>query len=80
MKIRILTFGIAQDITGAAQVELVVPETHSVADLRQALYKQYPALQRLSSLLIAVNAQYSADETLLQENDEVALIPPVSGG
>ena len=80
MKIRILTFGAAQDITGAAQVELDLPEAETVAGLRAALYVRYPGLTRLSSLLFAVNTQYASDETRVRENDEVALIPPVSGG
>jgi molybdopterin converting factor small subunit len=52
----------------------------SVGDLRNQLHATYPDLKKLNSLFIAINLEYAADEYLLTEKDEVALIPPVSGG
>jgi molybdopterin synthase sulfur carrier subunit len=40
----------------------------------------YPALEKLRSLFIAVNQQYAEDNQSINETDEIALIPPVSGG
>jgi molybdopterin synthase catalytic subunit/molybdopterin converting factor small subunit len=49
--------------------------------LLQALQQQYPGLARLiPSLAVAVNRAYATEDHVLQEGDEVALIPPVSGG
>jgi molybdopterin converting factor small subunit len=48
--------------------------------LRNQLISAYPQLRDLRSLFIAVNLKYANDEALLTENDEIALIPPVSGG
>lgn len=79
MKHRILLFGVAKDIIGAA--EYIADQTfRNVGELRAQLYSQYPALQRLNSLMVAVNKSYAADDVLLDETDEIALIPPVSGG
>lgn len=80
MKIKILTFGIARDITGSEFVEVELPEGTCVADLQNEMKTRYPAFKRLSSLMVAVNTAYATDQTILNENDEVALIPPVSGG
>jgi molybdopterin converting factor subunit 1 len=53
---------------------------NSVGDLRNTLATQYPDLKKLKSLFIAVNQEYASDEAPLHETDEIALIPPVSGG
>ncbi|TGE27624.1 MoaD/ThiS family protein [Hymenobacter metallicola] len=80
MKLKIALFGIAKEIVGSASLDLDTPDQQSVAGLMNQLRTQYPALRELSSLAIAVNSEYAADEYQLQERDEVALIPPVSGG
>jgi len=75
----IKTFGIARDILGGKTVQIEV-EGSSVSDLRKHLLSHYPALVELRSVFIAVNQQYAEDNRLLNETDEIALIPPVSGG
>ena len=79
MKCRIKTFGIARDILGGKEVVLEI-SGNTVADLRIDLSKRYPKLESLNSLFIAVNKNYAEGETELNETDEIALIPPVSGG
>jgi len=80
MKIDVIAFGIAKDILSGNQVTLELNEHSSVADVRQALVDLYPAFQGLASLQLAVNTDYVNDDYLIKENDEVVLIPPVSGG
>jgi len=80
MTIKILAFGITRDILGGSSLEMQIPGHTRVADLRATLYAQYPALQKLSTLAIALNTEYASDEELIGEKDEVVLIPPVSGG
>lgn len=77
MKLKV--FGAARDILGARELEWQL-HGKTVGDLRLQLIKQYPALADLNSLLIAVNQTYGEESTLLNEGDEIALIPPVSGG
>jgi molybdopterin synthase sulfur carrier subunit len=48
--------------------------------LKDWLYQQYPGLEKLSSMAVAVNHTYAMDTTPLESTTEVALIPPVSGG
>ena len=42
--------------------------------------KKYPQLKEINSYAIAINESYASNETVLKENDIVAIIPPVSGG
>jgi molybdopterin converting factor subunit 1 len=79
MKHTIKTFGIAREIMGGRQV-VVETQGATVGELRNQLISAYPQLRDLRSLFIAVNLKYANDEALLTENDEIALIPPVSGG
>ncbi|HEY9488383.1 MAG TPA: MoaD/ThiS family protein [Chryseosolibacter sp.] len=48
--------------------------------MRSALRHRYPALVEIRSLMIAVNSCYAEDDQSIGESDEIALIPPVSGG
>ena len=79
MKYTIKAFGITKDILGGREIVVEV-DGQTVADVRRELHEQYPALRGLKSLLIAVNNTYAEDVAVLQETDEIALIPPVSGG
>lgn len=80
MKISILAFGIAKDITGQRFLQWEVEPGARLADLRAALGARFPPLLELAALRLAVNSEYAADDVALRENDEVALIPPVAGG
>jgi molybdopterin synthase sulfur carrier subunit len=76
---RVKAFGITKDILGGK--EMVIEATGvTVADLRSALNEKYPKLTGLRSLFIAVNNSYADETAVIGEGDEIALIPPVSGG
>jgi molybdopterin converting factor subunit 1 len=79
MNYKIKSFGIAREILGGKEVWLEV-SGNTVASLRQHLSQNYPKLDDLRSLFIAVNQKYADDRSELKESDEIALIPPVSGG
>ncbi len=80
MKITLLAFGIVKDIFGNRKIEIELPEQSTTADLKVLLDSQYPALQQLAVYRIAVNDEYSSEDVIIKEGDEVAIIPPVSGG
>ena len=80
MKINILAFGIAKDIIQAQEMPLEIEEGTTVGALKSELCSQFPEFQRLQSLAIAVNESYQLDDFVLQERDEIVIIPPVSGG
>jgi molybdopterin converting factor subunit 1 len=80
MKCTIKAFGITREIVGSKVLEIEVPEGQTVAGLKEELMKRFPAFSGLRSMYIAVNQVYGEDESVLKEGDEIALIPPVSGG
>ena len=79
MKVKITAFGIAKDILGDKHLELEV-NGEELSLVRKELISQFPDFEKLASLKFAVNTNYVDDSYQLNENDEVVLIPPVSGG
>jgi molybdopterin converting factor subunit 1 len=79
MKINVLAFGIAKDIFGSSSVNVDLNGS-TAADLKRSLEAHYPKLKQLVSYMVAVNNEYADDELVIGEKDEVAIIPPVSGG
>ncbi|MFN3848494.1 MAG: MoaD/ThiS family protein [Spirosomataceae bacterium] len=80
MKLKILCFGITRDIIGQFEYELELTDGASVADLKVILNDKFPSFKKLTSLRIALNTEYAQDTDMLKPNDEIVLIPPVSGG
>jgi len=78
---KIISFGITKDITGSLFIDFDAGENPlSIIELKENLFNKYPALRELSTLSFAVNNMYTTNETMVSNQDEVALIPPVSGG
>lgn len=75
----IKAFGITKDIVGGREA-VVKTEAGTVGALRDTLRQRYPSLATIRSLMIAVNNSYAEDHLRIDETDEIALIPPVSGG
>jgi len=81
MRVRVLFFGAIKELTGKPHEDVEVPEGGSVRDLLRQYESEMPELKRwFSSLALAVNQQYASPDTILNPNDEVAFLPPVSGG
>lgn len=78
-KYRVKAFGITKDLLGGREASIET-DGDTVGHLRTALAEKYPQLSDLRSLYIAVNNDYAGDEVVLTDSDEIALIPPVSGG
>jgi molybdopterin converting factor subunit 1 len=81
MKVHLRLFALARDILGLPWVEVELPAGATIADLRQVVTELWPAFAPLArSSMYAVAAEYVGNEFILKEGDEVACIPPVSGG
>jgi molybdopterin converting factor subunit 1 len=77
---RILFFAHLKDVTRCAEMTLPCAET-DVAGLWRELLAVHPGLERFRrSVRLAKNSEYVARDARFTEADEVALIPPVSGG
>jgi molybdopterin synthase catalytic subunit len=80
-QIRILFFAGQRDIVGQRELTLDLAPGTTLAHLWAHLVTTYPRLEPYgSSLLYAVNQEYADQTTVLHDGDEVAFIPPVSGG
>ncbi|MDA9098178.1 MoaD/ThiS family protein [bacterium] len=77
--VTVLYFARAREATGG-----LVEEAFDAADtdsLRAALIDRHPGLQTvLQSAVLAVNQEYATENLALTDRDEVAVIPPISGG
>ncbi len=80
MQVNILAFAIARDIVGNSSFFVSLPENTTIADLKQYLIDRYPKFSKLANFNLAINNEYQEDDFLLRPSDEIALIPPVSGG
>ncbi|MCB0739180.1 MAG: MoaD/ThiS family protein [Bacteroidetes bacterium] len=76
---KILLFGITKEIVGSSTIQLELSEP-TVGALKAKLRSLYPDLGTLNYLAVAVNENYATDQQQLRLGDEIALIPPVSGG
>ena len=81
MRVRVLFFGILKEIVGKPADEIDLPDGASVRDVLARYESHLPRLKEsLPSLALAVNQEYAGPDTKLKADDEIALLPPVSGG
>ena len=81
MKILVRFFAIYRERSGVSKKVFQMPPDSSVLDLINVLRTQYPNLAPSDvQIVVAVNNEYASEQSMLKNNDEVALIPPVSGG
>jgi len=81
VEIRVLFFATLKDRAGADRLGLTLPEGATVAEFKEQLAADVPALAvALPTALVSVNHEYAFAEDTLKDGDEVALFPPVSGG
>jgi len=81
MRVHVLFFGVLKELAGKAVDEIDVRDGASVRDVLERYESRIPQLKTsLSSIALAVNQQYAGADTKLHANDEIALLPPVSGG
>jgi molybdopterin converting factor subunit 1 len=80
-KIKILFFATLRDRAGTKSLELEIPDDTTVQSLKDRIARDYPSLeQSMESVVISINREFAFDESIVPENAEVAMFPPVSGG
>jgi len=79
--VKVLFFGAARDAVGQGEVDFSLAENSTAANAFEQVVEKFPELRRFGrSLLLAVNQEYALADREVQEGDELALFPPVSGG
>ncbi len=81
MNIKVLFFASCRDLIGAGEREMTLPDSATVTDLISKLaLEQARFIDMAPSLMVSINQAYVERDAELQDGDEVAFIPPVSGG
>ncbi len=81
MRIRVLFFGVLRDVVGLREDSLDIPEGSRLGSVFELYAGRFPGLRGMAaSMVLALNQEFSTTAAPLQEGDEVAFLPPVSGG
>lgn len=81
VRIRVLFFGVLRDLLGSASDDVSLPEGATLGDLLAGYEAKVPRLKQFApTLALAINHEYAAPGAALSDGDEVAFLPPVSGG
>ena len=80
-KIKVLFFATLRDRAGTKSLDIEIPDDTTVQGLKDQITCNYPNLaQSMESVVISINREFAFDESVVPENAEVAMFPPVSGG
>jgi molybdopterin converting factor small subunit len=81
MKVTVHFYSYCRELTGAASLELLLPDGVTLGQLHDQLADQFPKLAAMKkSTLLAVGVEYQPRDFVLKDGDAVSLFPPVSGG
>ena len=80
MNIKIKFFGQHKEELNKSELDIVIDSNSNISDLVKILIKNEPKFSKFNSYAVAVNLNYENFEYILKNGDEVAIIPPVSGG
>jgi molybdopterin synthase catalytic subunit len=81
MQVRVVYFGVLCDLAGREQEAVELTEPARLADLYSGLQQRLPSLEKFAgSIALSINYEYANLDAPLHDGDEVALLPPVSGG
>ncbi len=80
MKIEVLLFASYREKAGVGRLALALGDGATVGDMAEAMRARFPGLPEPERIVVAVNNEYQEHDFVLSDGDEVALIPPVSGG
>jgi len=80
-KIRVRLFAILRELVGEREITITVPTGITVSYLNNEILKKYPQLKSFSNKFVtSVNCKVTTGDTIITSRDEIALLPPVSGG
>jgi len=79
VSVKVKLFASSRELVGENEVQINFADKTTVGNLRKKIVEMYPALSKIT-FVIAVNHKVTDDSTVINHSDEVAILPPVSGG
>ena len=80
-KIKVRLFAILREVVGEGEITITVPSGVTVSYLNNEILKKYPQLRSFTNKFVtSVNCKVTTGDTIITSSDEIALLPPVSGG
>ncbi len=80
-KIKVRLFANLRELVGEKEIIITVPSGITVGYLNNEILKKYPQLKSFSNKFVtSVNCKVTTGDTIITSSDEIALLPPVSGG
>ncbi|XP_057450519.1 molybdopterin synthase sulfur carrier subunit [Lotus japonicus] len=81
VKIKVLFFARARDLTSLSEMSLEVSSGSTTHDCLKNLVVKFPGLEEIQGcMVLALNEEYTTESAIAKEKDELAIIPPISGG
>ncbi|KAA3615403.1 MAG: MoaD/ThiS family protein [Calditrichaeota bacterium] len=81
MKVDVLFFAILRDISQSDKIEMELDNEMTIAEFFTQLCETFPKLEKYASIVsFAINSEYCDRTQMIHDGDEIALIPPISGG
>lgn len=81
MKVRIRVFGRYKNITNKDMIQLNIGKGNKLSDIINCFVKQYPITEKdRNHMMVSINKKYASYDTIITEDDEITLSPPVVAG